>query len=83
MHHQRVVDRLALQCDEVIQHGQRNDGEQHHQKLALLDQIGLAGLKDDFSDVEHRLMSGQAPDLAAQIQADAQRAHDHERSAGQ
>ena len=56
-----------------------DDGEQHQQEFALLNQIGLAGLKDDLGDVEHRLVGGQIVNLPPQVQADAQRAGDHQR----
>ena len=57
--------------------------EQHQQELALLDEIRLAGLEDDLGDVEHRLVGRQLLDLSTQVQADAQRAGDHERAVEQ
>ena len=57
--------------------------EQHQQELALLDQIGLASLKDDFRDSERRAMGGQLVNLIPQIQANAQRAGGHNGAAKQ
>ncbi len=77
------LERLVLQPDEVIHHGHRDDGKEHHQELALLDQVRLAGLEDDLGDIEHRLVGRQILDLPPQKQADAQRADDDERSVKQ
>ena len=51
---------------EVQQHGEigedddRNERPQQEQELALVEQIGLAGLPDQLRNLEHRSMRGQA-----------------------
>ena len=60
-----------------------DEDEQHQQELALLDEVGLAGLEDDLGDVEHRLVRRQLVDLVAQVEADAERAGDDEGAAKQ
>ena len=42
--------------EQVVGQGAGNQGEQHQQELALLDEVGLAGLEDDVSHVEHRIV---------------------------
>ena len=63
-------------ASEVISDGAADEDEQHHQELALLNQIRLARLKDDLGHVEHRLVGGQRLDLIPQIQANTERAGD-------
>ena len=70
------LGRFAPQRQEVVRHERRDDDEQAQQEYALLDEVGLAGLKDDVGDVEHRLVGGVFADLVEQIEADAQGAGD-------
>ncbi len=72
--------RFALQANEVVEEQPGDQHKQHRQEFALLDQVRLAGLEDDLRDVEHRLMGRQGLDLSPQVQAEAQRADDHERT---
>ena len=52
-----------------------HDGDEHpeqDQEMALLGQVGLAGLPDQLGDVLHRLVGGQLADLEEDDEAEEQ-----------
>ena len=68
-------DRLAghrLQHAEVHDDDDRDECPQQHQELALRDQIGLAGLVNQFGDLAHGAMHGQVLQLHVNRQAEAE-----------
>jgi hypothetical protein len=51
------------QQQEVGRHGRGDEGPQHHQELALAEEIRLAGGVDEFGDLEHAPVHGHVLEL--------------------
>ena len=76
---QRAAEGELLQEEEVDEDDGPDEQLEDHQELALLDQVGLAGLVDQLRDLPHRLVDGHVLQLRVdhQPEAKAQRG-DHE-----
>jgi hypothetical protein len=59
----RGIDRRC-QPAEVEENDSSDEEPENHQELALLQEIGLAGLVDELGDLEHRPVNGHVLELA-------------------
>ena len=65
----------VLQDAEVEDDDDRDEHLEDQEELALLQEVGLAGLVDQLRDLGHRLVDRQPPDLVVDEVAEEQAAH--------
>ena len=81
---QRSVSELEFfgvaETEQVIRNGDGNEHKQHQQELALLNQVSLAGLKNDLGHGKLRFVGRQLVDLHTKVETDSKRAANDQRA---